>query len=57
MPDTVHECDGCGAVKMTDTVAPPPGWVRRGGRRMEPGAVGRWTIVLCDECDARSEAA
>lgn len=48
-----HECDGCGTIERTDTVLPPVGWVRRGGRRVEAG-VGRWVLVLCADCEERA---
>jgi hypothetical protein len=48
----VHGCDGCGAVAQTETALPPPGWARRGGRRV--GDEERWLLVLCDECEARA---
>ena len=38
-----HECDGCGAIAETETVLPPAGWVRRGGRKVQ-GGVGRWVL-------------
>jgi hypothetical protein len=47
----VHECDGCGAIAETETVLPPAGWVRRGGRKVQ-GGVGRWLLVLCPDCEA-----
>jgi hypothetical protein len=49
----VHECDGCGARAETETILPPAGWVRRGGRRVE-GGVGRWMLVLCPDCEERA---
>jgi hypothetical protein len=54
----VHECDGCGTVAHTETLLPPPGWARRGGRKVE-GGVGRWVLVLCADCEegAGTEAA
>jgi hypothetical protein len=48
-----HECDGCGATAETETVLPPAGWVRRGGRKVE-GGVGRWLLVLCPDCEERA---
>ena len=50
-----HECDGCGAIAETETVLPPFGWVRRGGRKVD-GGVGRWLLVLCPECEERADA-
>jgi hypothetical protein len=49
----VHVCDGCGAVAQIETALPPPGWARRGGRRVE-GGMGRWLLVLCDACETRA---
>jgi hypothetical protein len=50
-----HECDGCGAIAETETVLPPIGWVRRGGRNVD-GGVGRWLLVLCPDCEERADA-
>jgi hypothetical protein len=50
---SVHECDGCGAVEHSESFVPPIGWVRRGGRKAD-GTIGRWLLVLCDECEERA---
>ena len=45
-----HECDGCGITEDGETIVPPPGWVRRGGRRTD--GAGRWLLVLGDDCES-----